>query len=393
MIGCSPTSPKSLEEGPWRLTFEIGNERILPIHTTVDSAGAWHIYNSDEEIIVDEITIVNDSIYLRPPVFEGYFAGVFDGNDRISGQYVKPSLDRVVDFDLVLGDTTRFENKNGNDQSTTLQDTWEVVFSPDTADSYIAKGSFSQDGDHVMGTFETTTGDYRYLEGSYEGNKLLLSTFDGAHLFLFEATIKDDKMQGNFYSGSHWQEPFTGVANSSYQLPDATSLTYLKTGYDTIEFEFPDASGKLVSLDDSRFEDKVVIVQLLGSWCPNCLDETRFYVDYLERVKPDDVEIIGLAFEYAPTANKARESIQRMMDREQVPYPILLAQHGNVDKNVANEKLPMLEQLLSYPTSIFIDKAGEVRRIHTGFSGPATGAAYDRFTQDFESLMQQLRSE
>ena len=34
---------------------------------------------------------------------------------------------------------------------------------------------------------------------------------------------------------------------------------------------------------------------------------------------------------------------------------------------------------MSFPTSIFIGKDGNVWRIHTGFNGPATGKAYIDF--------------
>jgi thiol-disulfide isomerase/thioredoxin len=131
----------------------------------------------------------------------------------------------------------------------------------------------------------------------------------------------------------------------------------------------------------------------MGSWCPNCLDETKFYVDYLKNKQPKNVEFVALAFEYAPTAKKAFESIDRLKSAVGINYPVLLAQYGTVDKDVANEKLPMFNHILSYPTSIYLDKQGNVRRIHTGYSGPATGAAHERFKEDFYSFVSQLQAE
>ena len=49
--------------------------------------------------------------------------------------------------------------------------------------------------------------------------------------------------------------------------------------------------------------------------------------------------------------------------------------------------------LNSYPTSIFIDKKGNVRKIHTGFNGPATGDKYSEFIVEFESFVVELLSE
>ena len=167
----------------------------------------------------------------------------------------------------------------------------------------------------------------------------------------------------------------------------------IRDRYDSMAFSFPDETGKMISLSDNRFKDKVVLVQILGSWCPNCLEETKFYVECLKNNPSLDLEIIGLAFEYAPTQEKAFRSIQRLKDRLEVPYPILLAQYGTEDKKLANQKLPMLNHVLSYPTTIFIDKKGIVRRIHTGFNGKATGKKHDEYVSDFNSFVTTLNNE
>jgi len=193
-------------------------------------------------------------------------------------------------------------------------------------------------------------------------DSLKVSAFDGAHAFVFKAKVSDSTMHGNFYSGNHFKEPFVGVRNEMYELPNADSLTFLKKGYDKLAFSFPSVTGDMVSLEDERFKNKVVIVQILGTWCPNCLDETKFYVDYFKNNPNTDVEIIGLAFEYAKTKEGAFKAISRLKERIGVEYPILLSQFDSADKSLSQEKSPMLNHVLSYPTSIFINKKGEVRK-------------------------------
>ena len=131
----------------------------------------------------------------------------------------------------------------------------------------------------------------------------------------------------------------------------------------------------------------------MGTWCPNCLDETKFLVDYLDKNQDENLEVVALAFEYAKTEEGAFKSIDRLKERIGVKYPILLAQYGTSDKAQANKKLPMLNHVLSYPTTIFIDKKGAVRKIHTGFNGPATGEKYDTFKKDFSDFVTLLLSE
>ena len=260
------------------------------------------------------------------------------------------------------------------------------MFFPPGKNPYVAKGIFNQNGNKVTGTFRTTTGDYRYLEGVVEGDSLKISTFDGAHAFLFTAGITDSTLNGKFYSGNHSLETFEARRNANYELPDADSLTYLKEGYERFEFAFPNSEGTIITADDTSFRNKVLIVQVMGTWCPNCLDESKFLVQYLNQNPNEDLAVVALAFEYAKTEELAFKAIKRLQDRLGISYPILLAQYGSSDKGKANEKLPMLNTVLSYPTTIYIDRKGEVRKISTGFNGPATGQKYLDFKADFDSF-------
>ncbi len=385
-------SDLKLKTGLWRATLNVQDGKQLPFLFNWTQDQKMIIHNAEERIEVDDVTINGDSITIAHPVFEGVFKGVFTP-EAINGVFVKPSLDRVVPFRMLFGQEDRFKTDLKPSQDVTGN--WEMVFSAHSPeDKYIAKGIFTQTKDQkVTGTIRTTTGDYRYLEGVMDGDTMKLSTFDGAHAFLFEAQVKDSLLYGFFYSGNHWREPFSATKNENYELPDANDLTFLKEGYDAFDFSFPNTKGELVSLSDDRFSNKVVVVQIMGTWCPNCLEETQFYADYLKKHPSDKVEFVALAFEYTPTKELAVKGINRLREAVGVPYPILLAQYGSSSKQKANEKLPMLNHVLSYPTTIFIDKKGSVRKIHTGFNGKATGEKFETFSNEFEEFMNELVSE
>lgn len=379
------------KHGLYRAVLDLGNDKELPFLLEFTEEHNFIIFNAEEKIAIDDVEIKGDSIIISHPVFEGVLKGVFT-SETITGDYIKPSLNRVVPFEMTFGNFSRFKTTVKPNKQVTGN--WETIFSPNSEeDRYIAKGIFNQEGEKVTGTFRTTTGDYRYLEGIVEEDSLRLSTFDGAHAFLFEAKVTDSTLTGIFYSGNHWKEPFVAKRNENYELPATDSLTFLKEGYNRIAFSFPDTEGNMVSLEDEQFQNKVVIVQIMGTWCPNCLDETRYYTKYYNDNKNDNLEFVSLAFEYAPTEEKAMKAIKKFQDKVGVPYPILLAQYGSSNKQKANEKLPMLNHILSYPTSIFIDKKGEVRKIHTGFNGPATGEKYVEFVAEFEAFVSELLNE
>lgn len=391
MFSCKEkTNTKTLEKGLYRAELKVNDSLNLPFNFEVISENELHVFNAEEVIEVKAIEYKNDSVYIQMLVFEGFIVAKIE-DESLNGRFVKPSLNRVMEFKAERGND-RFDTVEEPDSN--ISGNWETIFSPNSEDDkYIAKGIFKQNGNKVTGTFRTTTGDYRYLEGVLNGNQLRLSTFDGAHAFLFNAEVNDNTMAGVFYSGNHWKEPFVAKRNDTFKLPDANQLTYLKEGFDTVAFSFPDEKGNMVSLNDDRFKDKVVLIQIMGTWCPNCLDESKYYSEFYKNNKDQDLEIVALAFEYVKTPEKAFNNIKRLKQDVGIEYPVLLAQHGSASKVKANEKLPMLNNVLSYPTTIFIDKKGDVRKIHTGFNGPATGEKYIEFKNEFEGFVGELLKE
>lgn len=385
---------EALKEGNWLVELHVMDHQKLPFNLKLkredDSTYSAVVYNGEEVIHTNEITIEENTISIRFPVFEGYLKGTFNGT-TIKGDFIKESLDRVVPFIATYGNEHRF--KVTKDAQSSISGVWETKFSPNTEDVYFGKGLFVQKGNLVQGTFRTTTGDYRYLDGVLDGDSLKLSAFDGAHAFLFKAKVSDSTLHGTFYSGNHFKEPFTAVRNEVFELPNEDSLTYLKEGYDTFNFSFSDTEGNYVSLTDEKFKNKAVIVQIMGTWCPNCLDETKFLVDFIKNNKRLNLEVVALSFEYAKTKEDAFKAINRLKERVGITYPVLLAQYGTADKKEAQKKLPMLNHLLSYPTTLFIDRQGVVRKIKTGFNGPATGEKYTNYKTEFTTLVTNLANE
>lgn len=392
IMSCKSDIQNKLQMGTWRAILEVQDNNELPFIFEVEDEGHLKIYNAEEVIAVDDIVYRNDSVFIQMPVFPTYIAAKFLNKKTLKGSFFDNERQREVPFSAVHGIESRFDKSKP--ALVNLTGNWQTVFSPGIQeDKYIAKGIFNQVGNIITGTFRTTTGDYRYLEGVIENNKFKLSTFDGSHAFLFIGTTTDKTMKGMFYSGSHFKEPFVAIRNETYELPSADSLTFLREGYEKLEFSFPDSKGNLVSLEDERFKNKVVLVQIMGSWCPNCLDESKFYSQYYKANKQRDLEIVALAIEHAKTHEKAFENIARLKAKIGIEYSILLAQTGTSSKSETQKKLPMLNHVLSYPTTIYVDRKGKVRKIHTGFNGPATGEKYIDFKKEFSAFVNLLLKE
>ncbi|MBT8085003.1 MAG: TlpA family protein disulfide reductase, partial [Woeseia sp.] len=253
-------------------------------------------------------------------------------------------------------------------------------------------GEFSQRGSRLFGTFLNPNGDYRYLAGHVRGKKFTLSTFDGAHAFLFTGEISGNTItNADFWSGTSWHQTWSAVRNPDATLPNAYQRTFLKPGYTRFDFEFPDLNGKPVSISDERFKGKVLIVTLAGTWCPNCHDEARFMAPLYKTYRQQGLEVVALMYEHFEDPKLAGERVKAFREKFGIEYETLLA--GISAKTEAAETLPSLNAVLAFPTTIFIDRSGRVRKIHTGFNGPGTGEHYKKLTDEMTTLIKELLAE
>jgi len=380
------------------MDFEEVTQGELPFNMEVvyDTPDSFHIeiINAEERIIVDDITIgldratAKDTVVIEFPVYDSYIKAIYE-EDILEGEWIVENRGEpyAIPFLAKHGQNHRFTTLR-KDPIMDISGRWSVTFGVDGDEPYPAIGEFKQDGNHLSGTFLTETGDYRYLEGSVQANKIYLSTFDGAHAYLFEAKIQpDSSLLGSFRSGKHFRTLWRAERADSPALRKPDEIAYLKEGYESIRFSFPNPEGEMVSLSDERYQDKVVIVQLMGTWCPNCRDETVFLKNYLENHPSQDLEVIALAFERYQEQSKARQAIQTYKEEMGIDYEVLLA--GTASKEAASEALPMLSEVASFPTMIIIGRSGEVRRIHSGFAGPAT-SRYADFKKEFSTFIEQL---
>lgn len=383
-----------MKTGIWRGVLEIQDQE-LPFNFEVkrDDKGGYNVFllNADERLLLDEVAVTQDSVDMALHIFDANIKASIEG-DSLHGIFVNNYAENYeLPFRAAYGQDFRFEKSAADEKTADFSGTFDVTFDHE-GDTTKAVGLFQQNGTKVTGTFMTPTGDYRFLEGVATGNQLQLSTFDGNHLYLFRGSmIEKGTIAGEFFSGKSWHEQWVAVKDDNAALPDAESLTYLKEGYDKISFTFPDVNGKPVSLDDVRFDNKVVILQLLGTWCPNCMDETRFLASWYDDNKDRGVEVIALAYERKDDFDYASERVRKMSEKMNVHYEVLIA--GTNDKAKAAGTLPMLNAVVAFPTTIFIGKDGQVKKIHTGFNGPGTGKYYEQFKEQFNQTVNALLKE
>ncbi|NRA12008.1 MAG: TlpA family protein disulfide reductase [Crocinitomicaceae bacterium] len=383
-----------LKKGKWIAEFKLSNDDVLPFNMLVDKKGKhfdFSVVNGNEIIHLDSFLVVNDSVHLMFPFFNSELVFRVNNKKSTSGywQNFNKGKDYKIPFTSQRKKTSRFSDAKKKTNGINVNGKWEVVFGSNTTSAYPAVGIFEQEegSSKVTGTFLTETGDYRFLAGNSIGDSIYLSCFDGSHAFLFKALNTGGELKGEFFSGTHWHSEWEAVRNETIELTSPDDLTYLKDS-STINFDLKNLDGSSFSFPNSETKNKVVIIQIMGTWCPNCLDETIFYKNLYEKYHDQGLEIISIGYETGDTFEQHSANILRLKNKLGLDFTFLVG--GNARKDLASEHFNMLNKIISFPTSIYIGRDGKVKRIHTGFNGPGTGDYYTDYVQATNALIEYL---
>lgn len=384
-----------IKTGIWQAKLQLNDSTDLPITfelLKVKKSYVLYVINAEERIKLDDFQVSKDSIFIPFKTFDSELRLAVHTKTNISGNwhnyYRGPAY--KIPFTAVYGQTNRYPLQPNR---SALTGKWEVTFNydkqPEKAIGLFHSIDPRMNDNQLKGTFLTETGDYRFLEGASFGDSLYLSTFDGSHAFLFQAALKSDTLWGQFLSGTHYQSNWYAVRNKTFELSDPDSLTYLIND-EPITLALPDLNNNIYHYPNDAVRNKVTLIQIMGTWCPNCLDESRYLAKQKEKYG-DQLEIIAVSFEVQPTVNGAIEKIRKYKETLNLDYTFLVG--GDACKKCASNLFPMLNTISSFPTLIFIDKKGAVRKIHTGFNGPGTGIYYENYMEKTNAFLDLLISE
>jgi len=377
--------------GSWRGVFHTSPGVEVPfnfeVRTGRDGATELFFRNAGESFEGGRIRQTADSLFVSLDQFDnelafrikdGALSGVLRRQDK-TGQPLAVTAEK--------GPGYRFK-ETGTPPARDLSGTYDITFTSANGKEERSVGIFRQQGARLTATFLHITGDSRYLEGVVEGDSFRLSSFIGSGPSFYTGSFTPDGRLTGEIIGVRGNQNFTGVPNAQAALPDPYKLTYLREGFTSFDFSFPDIDGNKVSLQDAKYRDKVVIVTIEGTWCPNCVDETTFLAPWYIANRSRGIEVISIQYERQTDSAFVRKVLTRMRDRYDIRYDQVVG--GIADKQVVAASLPSLNTFLAFPTTIFIDRKGRVAKIHTGFSGPATGKYYQDFIKEFNEEVDAL---
>jgi peroxiredoxin len=277
---------------------------------------------------------------------------------------------------------------------------WEIAVSSNKGESaWLLRVQPETGPSSIRAVIQRIDGDTGSLYGSWDGHQYRVSHFTAAGPALYSITPQQDGTLrvSNLIASDKLKAQSTNLVarrpsearKENLAAPtDSTEQTRMKDPSALLTFSFPDLQGKLVSSSDPRFHDKVVIVAIGGSWCPNCHDEAPLLESLYKQFHSKGLEIVGLSFEEEEQLQNPTR-LRAFIQRYGITYPVLVA--GTPDQ--LNEKFPQAEHLNCWPTSFIFGRDGHVREIHAGFAGPANPQAHRALQQQMTALVQKLLSE
>lgn len=381
-----PASAQSLT-GNWNGTVRVGGLDIpfrLEFQGT-DSAPKAILFNGEEQFPSTSGKAADGMVEIKWDYFAATLkATLKDG--ELDGEYSRLRMNTPYTFHARRA--AKFTRTEAS--APDINGVWEVHDVSSSKGEKAWRLIVKQNGPVVFATILRIDGDTGTLNGTYKDGKFVVSHFSGLRPSLLEITPAGGGLTLvlNGKGKMTAMRPAEARAKGLPEPDDPAKHTGVKDTSDPFRFSFPDLSGKLVSNTDDRFKSKVVLVNISGSWCPNCHDEAPFLEEMYKKYRGQGLEIVALSFEEADQL-KNPTRLRAFLARYGIDYTVLLG--GTTDE--AEAKLPQAKNWDAWPTTFFLGRDGRVRTVHTGFPSAASGELYTQAKHEFTELIEKLLAE
>ncbi|HZP22172.1 MAG TPA: TlpA disulfide reductase family protein [Terriglobales bacterium] len=345
----------------------------------------------------------NGTLTLRMNYYDGVLTLHSVAADSMEGEYSRQTSKGVVHIPVSLA--PRHELAAGKPWTgPSLAGDWVFTWPSESGAEKTTRASFQQQKDTsgpdrvpVTGTIQPVSGDTGLLHGVVTATPdgkthFHLSRFDGIHVMAIDGDFQPDGSLKGQQGGIKGLEDFTAVRATDAKTANpnalAETLTHVKDPSEPFRFSGVDASGKTVTQDSPEFKGKPLIVDIFGTWCPNCHDEAPVLEKLYQKYHNEGLEIVGVAYEYVDDTPRNLKQIAIYREKFGITFPLLLS--GTTDEGQIARTLPQLVGFGAFPTSIFIDRNGHVRQILAGFTGPSTGEKYQEVQQRMDELVREI---
>lgn len=387
LAGCG-TEPLP-ERSSWAGTLQLDGGKALAFRMELDLASeepVGYFLVGNERVPIPEISRDGHSLAFKFSEYGAEMHGVWDGRSW-KGEYLRHRAEGTKSFPFSASPDSQAPPGGAAAGPAPPVGKHQVRFQDEDGSGRATIAQLWRNGESLYGTFIAPDGDYGLLEGKVTGNSIQLHRFTGWQAFLIELIPGEPQWSGTFYAASN-ETPRAFTLGPSGDLDIEASLaaqTSMKNPNGTFEFACSSLEGEPVRHTDERFRGKALVVDIMGTWCHNCLDEAPVLQQLEEEFQKDGFEVVGLSFEVSDDPAIGTKNLNLYRERFDLTYTLLFC-GGMDDANLDARLKSQLNNFFAFPTTLFIDKGGKVRTIHAGFRGPGTGELYPAQVQKLYEL-------
>jgi thiol-disulfide isomerase/thioredoxin len=391
LCGCRQAMP---EQATWNGTLELAEGKImLPFQMDLDLRSTkpqGYFLIGSEKAPIPEITRQGSSITISFSEYGAEMHGAWDGR-QLTGTYVRHRGDKTTTLKFSASPnmpTARLDGVGGN--APLPAGKYQVFFGDDNRHENATVASFWTQGDDIYGTFIAPDGDYGLLVGRPSGGKIQLNRFTGWQAIAMTLEQTGDQWTGNYYFQNDKPRAFMLEPRTTLDVTPPPRLTAtVRNPGAGFTFQGVSISGETVRSSDDQFRGKPLIIDIMGTWCHNCIDSSPLLNELQQRYGPDGLQVVGLSFEISDDLELGKKNLKLFKDRLGLKYTLLFC-GTTEDANVESRLRTQLQNFFAYPTTLFIGRDGKVRTVHSGFKGPGTGEEFNAQVREFQALAAEL---
>jgi thiol-disulfide isomerase/thioredoxin len=390
LIGCQRPTP---ERAYWSGELHRTDGKDIPFRAFVDLRSptpSGYFLVGDEKTQIPEIRRQGDSLVFLFSEYNAAMRGTVHG-DRWEGDYIRYRATPIaVPFAAVAERPDKKHTPELSKPAIPLVGKFQALLQDGQTIDSTTVATFWMKNDSVYGTLIAPDGDYGLNVGTQSGTTVTLSRFTGWQAQLFEFGQTGTSWKGTFYVRNDAAEQLTLVPRSTFVEKVASAReTRIKNSRIPFSFSGITSEGDSLTNESSRFKGKALIVDIMGTWCHNCMDEAPILQQLYEEFRDKGLEVVGLSFEINDDANQAKKNLSLYQKRFGLTFPLLFCGSTD-DKYVGPALRAQLVNFYAYPTALLIDKKGRVRFIHVGFRGPGTGEEFQAEVKHLYDVVKEL---
>jgi thiol-disulfide isomerase/thioredoxin len=386
LASCQPAPRPLPERTTWHGILHLP-ETTISFRLELDLSGAkpqGSFIVGDEKTPIPEISRDGDALTFSFSEYGAEMRATWDGG-QLKGDYLRHRASGTKSFIFSASpDGPPSQSRSVAAPTGTFQ----VVFEGQAPEETATVASIWKEGPSAYyGTFIAPDGDYGLLEGVPTPQGIQFGRFTGWQAIAIDLKLDGGNWSGTFHAAHNDKpKPFT-LQMGEWSAAEGKEAA-MKKAKNPFAFECTALTGETVRHTDDRFKGKALAVDIMGTWCHNCMDESPVLQELYTQYGKDGFEVVGLSFEIKDDVELGKKNLTLFKGRYGLTYPLLYCgstDDANVDKRLKNQ----LDNFFAYPTTLFIDKKGKVQSIHSGFQGPGTGDRYPLQVKKLHELTQQ----